>query len=41
MDPRTGALLVVDLQNDTVGEQDAFAADVAAGYALRLAELGG
>jgi len=27
MDPRTSALLVVDLQNDRVGEQGAFAAD--------------
>ena len=35
MDPRTSALLVVDLQNDTVGEQGAFATDGAAGYASR------
>jgi len=35
MDPRTSALLVVDLQNDTVGEQGAFAADGAAAYASR------
>jgi DNA-binding NarL/FixJ family response regulator len=31
MDPRTSALLVVDLQNDTVGEQGAFADSGAAG----------
>jgi nicotinamidase-related amidase len=35
MDPRTSALLVVDLQNDTVGEQGAFAADGAAAFASR------
>jgi len=35
LDPRTSALLVVDLQNDTVGEQGAFAADGAAAYASR------
>jgi gluconolactonase len=35
MDPRTSALLVVDLQNDTVGEQGAFAADGAAAFAAR------
>jgi gluconolactonase len=35
MNPRTSALLVVDLQNDTVGEQGAFAADGAADFAQR------
>ena len=35
MDLRTSALLVVDLQNDTVGEQGAFAADGAAEFAGR------
>ena len=35
MDPRTSALLVVDLQNDTVGEQGAFAAAGAAAFAGR------
>jgi gluconolactonase len=35
LDQRTSALLVVDLQNDTVGEQGAFAADGAAAYAAR------
>ena len=35
MDARTSALLVVDLQNDTVGEQGAFAADGAAAHASR------
>jgi nicotinamidase-related amidase len=35
VDPRTSALLVVDLQNDTVGEQGAFAADGAALFAAR------
>jgi nicotinamidase-related amidase len=35
MDPRTSALLVVDLQNDTVGEQGAFADDGAAWFAAR------
>jgi len=35
MDPRTSALLVVDLQNDTVGEQGAFAGSGAAAFAAR------
>ena len=35
MDPRTSALLVVDLQNDTVGEQGAFADAGAAAFAAR------
>jgi gluconolactonase len=35
MDPRTSALLVVDLQNDTVGEQGAFASTGAAAFAAR------
>jgi gluconolactonase len=35
LDLRTSALLVVDLQNDTVGEQGAFAADGAADFARR------
>jgi gluconolactonase len=35
VDPRTSALLVVDLQNDTVGEQGAFADDGAAAFAAR------
>ncbi len=35
MDPRTSALLVVDLQNDTVGEQGAFADSGAAAFATR------
>ncbi len=35
MDLRTSALLVVDLQNDTVGGQGAFAADGAAEFARR------
>ena len=35
IDPRTSALLVIDLQNDTVGEQGAFAADGAAAFAAR------
>jgi ureidoacrylate peracid hydrolase len=35
LDVRTSALLVVDLQNDTVGEQGAFAADGAAAFAAR------
>jgi nicotinamidase-related amidase len=35
MDPRTSALLVVDLQNDTVGEQGAFAGSGAASFATR------
>ena len=35
IDPRTTALLVVDLQNDTVGEQGAFAESGAADFALR------
>ena len=35
MDPRTSALLVVDLQNDTVGERGAFARDGAAEFAAR------
>lgn len=35
MDPKTSALLVVDLQNDTVGEQGAFAGMGAAEFALR------
>ena len=35
MDPRTSALLVVDLQNDTVGEQGAFADSGAAAFAAR------
>ena len=39
MDLRTSTLLVVDLQNDTVGEQGAFA-DSGAAYALtKVAEL--
>jgi gluconolactonase len=35
VDPRTSALLVVDLQNDTVGEQGAFASSGAAAFAAR------
>ena len=35
IDPRTSALLVVDLQNDTVGEQGAFADAGAAEFAAR------
>jgi nicotinamidase-related amidase len=35
VNPRTSALLVVDLQNDTVGEQGAFADDGAAAFAAR------
>jgi ureidoacrylate peracid hydrolase len=35
IDPRTSALLVVDLQNDTVGEQGAFADAGAAAFAAR------
>ena len=35
LDPRTSALLVVDLQNDTVGEQGAFADSGAADFASR------
>jgi gluconolactonase len=35
VDPRTSALLVVDLQNDTVGEQGAFADSGAAAFAAR------
>jgi gluconolactonase len=35
LDLRTSALLVVDLQNDTVGKQGAFAADGAADFARR------
>ena len=35
LDPRTSALLVVDLQNDTVGEQGAFADAGAAEFASR------
>lgn len=35
MDSRTSALLVVDLQNDTVGEQGAFADSGAAAFATR------
>jgi len=35
VDPRTSALLVVDLQNDTVGEQGAFADSGAAAFATR------
>jgi gluconolactonase len=35
IDPRTSALLVVDLQNDTVGEQGAFANSGAAAFAAR------
>jgi nicotinamidase-related amidase len=35
VDPRTSALLVVDLQNDTVGEQGAFANAGAAAFAAR------
>jgi ureidoacrylate peracid hydrolase len=35
IDPRTTALLVVDLQNDTVGEQGAFADSGAPDFALR------
>ena len=35
MDSRTSALLVVDLQNDTVGEQGAFASAGAAAFAAR------
>jgi gluconolactonase len=35
LDLRTSALLVVDLQNDTVGEQGAFVADGAAEFARR------
>jgi nicotinamidase-related amidase len=35
MDLRTSALLVIDLQNDTVGEQGAFADDGAAEHAAR------
>jgi gluconolactonase len=35
MDPRTSALLVIDLQNDTVGEQGAFAREGAAGFVKR------
>jgi nicotinamidase-related amidase len=35
VDPRTSALLVVDLQNDTVGEQGALADDGAAAFAAR------
>ena len=37
LDPRAGALLVVDLQNDTVGEQGAFASSGAAEFAKRHA----
>jgi gluconolactonase len=35
VDPRASALLVVDLQNDTVGEQGAFASSGAAAFATR------
>jgi len=35
VDPRTSALLVIDLQNDTVGEQGAFASSGAAAFATR------
>jgi gluconolactonase len=35
MNPQTSALLVVDLQNDTVGEQGAFASSGAADFAAR------
>jgi nicotinamidase-related amidase len=35
IEPRTTALLVVDLQNDTVGEQGAFAESGAAEFAVR------
>jgi nicotinamidase-related amidase len=35
VDPRTSALLVVDLQNDTVGEQGAFADSGAAAFTAR------
>ena len=33
LDPRTTALLVIDLQNDTVGEEGAFAPSGAAAFA--------
>ncbi len=33
LDPRTTALLVIDLQNDTVGEEGAFASSGAAAFA--------
>src|SRR3954451_2987622 len=35
MNPKTSALLVVDLQNDTVGEQGAFASSGAAAFAAQ------
>jgi len=35
VDPRTSALLVIDLQNDTVGERGAFARSGAAAFASR------
>ena len=33
LDPKTTALLVIDLQNDTVGEEGVFAASGAAAFA--------